>query len=139
MSLLVRDLMQWSPITVPADMPFLEVQHLFVAAHISGAPVVDGRGKVVGVVSSNDLLRAVDQACDDEVDEAALGSDEREHLEALTARDVATPVLVWASPDDPATKIAKTMREHGIHRVLVGSPTHLEGVLTTFDFLRALR
>jgi CBS domain-containing protein len=45
-----RDLMTTPVLTVAPDAPLLEVQHLFVVAHISGAPIVDKTGKVLGVV-----------------------------------------------------------------------------------------
>lgn len=128
------------PITVAPDTPFLQVQHLFLEAGISGAPVVDGQGTVIGVVSTSDLLRAVDQACDDDIDPApAEGHGDvalAERLAELTARDLATPEVVWVSPDASIADVARRMRGEGIHRVLVGLEGRLIGILTPFDLLR---
>lgn len=127
-------------VTVPATMPFLEVQHLFVVANISGAPMVDATGRVLGMVTSSDLLRALDQVCDDDAD---LGLDEddapvREHLGDLVARDVGTPEVVWVPLDTPISRVAQLMHSEGIHRVLVGENGRVAGILTAFDLLRAV-
>jgi CBS domain-containing protein len=135
-----RDLMTTPVLTVAHDAPLLEVQHLFVVAHISGAPIVDKTGKVLGIVSSSDLLRTSDQVHDDEIDpvprEKPDGAVER--LLAFTASDVAAGDVVWVSPETPAPQVARLMRDEGVHRVLVGDNERLEGILTSFDLLRAL-
>jgi len=130
-----RDVMRRDPITIAVDTPFLEVQHLLVVAQIVGAPVV-GDGAVLGMVSTIDLLRAVDQACDNEVD----GDPEElvEDLRTLRASDVLTPEVVWVSPDAPASQVARVMRERGSHIVMVGNDGRLEGIVTSFDLLALL-
>lgn len=133
------DLMTTDLVTVRPDMSLLHVQHLFVALQIGGAPVVDGRGHVVGVISSNDLMRAADQVCDADIDPTPRGNDGLpERLSALSVRDVATPDAVWVAPDAAVAYVAKLMRTEGIHRVLVGAPPRLDGILTAFDLLAAL-
>jgi CBS domain-containing protein len=144
-------LMQTDLITVAPDTPFLQIQRLFVVAQISGAPVVDDRGAVLGVISSVDLLRVVDQACDDDLDMMGpLPAEESnsprlrgsmeipEQLESITAIDFATPGAVWVSPEDSISQVAHLMRTEGIHRVLVGHDQRLAGILTTFDLLKAI-
>ncbi len=132
MTLLARDLMQKEPVTVPADMRFRQIQHLFVVARIGGAPVVDPSGNVVGVISTTDLLGAIEQASDEDVDP---GADE---LEALTAIDLATPEVIWVSPAASVTEVAQVMQARGVHRVLVGDDERLVGIVTAFDLLQAL-
>jgi CBS domain-containing protein len=135
--MLARDVMQRDPLTVLADTPLLAVQHLCVVANISGVPVVDETGGVLGVVSRADLLRAVDAAYDEDVDESpSPGGAER--LDLLTALDVASPDVVWVSPTAPIAEVARIMHASGIHRVLVGEDGHLAGILTTFDVLKAV-
>ncbi|MBZ0238727.1 MAG: CBS domain-containing protein [Deltaproteobacteria bacterium] len=147
MTLLARDLMQPEPITIPAAMPFPQIQHLFVVARIGGAPVVDERGTVVGVVSTADLLGALDQAFDDDIDPAPPGDPAPESpsaialpegLGALTARELATPDAIWVSPEASPAEVARVMRAEGVHRVLVGRDGQLAGILTAFDLLRVM-
>jgi CBS domain-containing protein len=132
--------MQPDPITVPATMPFLDVQHLFVVAHIGSAPIVDVRGCVLGMITNSDLLRTVDQFCDDEVDPGSSMTPGAlsEQLAELVAGDVGTQEVVWVPLDAPISVVAHLMRTEGIHRVLVGQNGQLAGILTTFDLLRAV-
>jgi len=125
-----RDLMEPNVLTIPADMRFRELQHLLVETGCHGAPVVDDRGTVLGVVSAMDLLRAADQAYDDDLDP---GEGEEPDIGAMTALDLATPDPVWVAPDASAEHIAQLMREHGIHRVLVGVDGKLAGIVSALD------
>ncbi|HEX7836323.1 MAG TPA: CBS domain-containing protein [Kofleriaceae bacterium] len=140
MLLRARDLMQVDPLTVAFSTPFLQIQHLFVVAQISGVPVVDDRGRVLGVISSSDLLRVFDQAFDDEIDspESSNAADLSEQLGSLTAIDIATPGAIWVSPDCSIWEVAQLIRTERIHRVLVGEGGHLVGILTAFDLLQAI-
>ena len=54
----VGDLMALDPIVVKATAPLAEAAELLDRHHISGLPVVDGGGSLVGVVSQTDLVRA---------------------------------------------------------------------------------
>jgi CBS domain-containing protein len=53
---LARDLMTRSPITVPADMRVGALCDLLQEKNINGAPVVDARGGLVGVVTQEDII-----------------------------------------------------------------------------------
>jgi len=129
--------MHANAVTVPAQEPVLEVLHLLVVAGIGGVPVVGTRGEVVGVLSASDVLRAVEQVCDEDRD-AGEHAGVRDSLQTLTAGDIATPDVVWVSPTTSAAQVSEIMRAEGIHRVLVGSSDSLVGILTSFDLLRAI-
>lgn len=138
-----RDLLVTAPITLRPDTPFLEIQHLFLKAQIGGAPVVDADGTVRGIVTSTDLLHAIDQLFDEDVDaEEPDGHAEQgglvAQLEGLTAIEIATPEAIWVALDTPVSEIAQLMRREGVHRVLVGTDGKLAGLLTTFDVLKAV-
>lgn len=125
-------------LTIPANMPFAEIQHLFVVAGIYGAPVVDPRGAVVGVISAIDLLRVAAQACDEDHDPGEVIAP---HLPpvTLTALEIASPDAIWVSPETPVDRVAQLMQRERIHRVLVGEGGRLAGILTTFDLLGAVQ
>jgi CBS domain-containing protein len=131
-----RDLIHSEPLTVAADTPLLEVQHLLVLAQVSGMPVVEVDGRVLGVVGTSDLLRVLDQA----FDEGNAQNVEQlfQTVRSLTARDLATLETLWVAPDTPAARVAALMRSERITRVLVGVNGQLEGVLTPFDLLVAI-
>ena len=139
MALLVRDLVKPDWLSIPSQLPFLEVVHLFIETQVGGAPVVDDDGQVVGMISATDLLQALDRVSDDEIDPDPTGvGDAPESLAALCAADVATPDVVWVAPELPVAELARKMRDEALHRVLVGAPGKLEGIVTSFDLLRAI-
>jgi acetoin utilization protein AcuB len=53
----VRDLMTRDPITVPADFTVEETAEVLLKNKISGVPVVDESGKVIGTITQSDLFR----------------------------------------------------------------------------------
>lgn len=88
------DLMQSDPLTLTPATPFLEIVRLFVQGRISGAPVVDEQGTVPGVISMTDLLRAVDQACDEDIEAEPARGDS-------SSRPANLPVLLSGSASSP--------------------------------------
>ncbi len=130
-------LMQRTVLTIPATMPAMEVMNLFVTAGISGAPVVDERGGVIGMIVAGDLLREVDQAHDDDRDDGEAASP-GDHLRALTARELASPGATWVAPDLTVHAVAAVMQRERIQHVLVGADGALAGILTAFDLLGAI-
>ncbi|MGC0336053.1 CBS domain-containing protein [Streptomyces sp. SLBN-8D4] len=52
----VRDVMHVPAVSVPGDMPFLDVAHTLAREHVNAVPVVDAEDHVIGVVSESDLL-----------------------------------------------------------------------------------
>jgi CBS domain-containing protein len=137
MPTVARDLMERNTLMIPAAMPLAEIQHLFVVAGIYGAPVIDTTGAVVGVISAIDLLRAADQALDEDFDPGE--SVEQDLHGAPTAQDIASPDPIWVSPNTPVDRVAQLMQRERIHRVLVGEAGNLEGILTAFDLLEKVR
>ncbi len=52
----VKEIMSSKVITIPKDLPVREVARMFIKKKIGGAPVVDEKGKVVGMITENDLI-----------------------------------------------------------------------------------
>jgi len=50
-------IMTRSVITVTPDATVLEAAHTMLRWHVSGLPVVDAAGKLVGIVSEGDFIR----------------------------------------------------------------------------------
>ncbi|HKI48161.1 MAG TPA: CBS and ACT domain-containing protein [Desulfobacteria bacterium] len=55
----VQDIMTENPVTIPFDFTVEEAAEVLLEKKISGAPVVDGDGKVIGVITKNDLFRVL--------------------------------------------------------------------------------
>ena len=58
--LLVADLMTIDPVTVPVDASIEEAARLLHANSVTGLPVIDAFGALVGVISQTDLVAALD-------------------------------------------------------------------------------
>jgi CBS domain-containing protein len=151
----VSDLMQRDVLVVSPETPLVDVHRLFVEEEINGAPVVEeDSGKVVGVISSLDLLRAVRDEYDhvasvvgayfrDELPSSDPSwndapADFGERLAQLTVADAMVKERVWVTSDMSIAAAAAVMRSQRIHRVLVIDDHELIGILTTFDVLQAI-
>jgi CBS domain-containing protein len=62
--LTVRDIMQAKVVTVTPDATIRDLARLLADEQISGVPVLDGAGQLVGVVSSTDLVRLTAEGAD---------------------------------------------------------------------------
>ena len=153
-----EDIMEKRVVTVAADSPLLAVYRLFVQEDISGAPVVDETGEVVGVISARDLLRIANETHDD----AAMDlhyyeasstfapeewmTDVEDFEDRLTQRYVSQVMTTGAISVDrntPINEIADLFLKHRIHRVLVLDPENdegpLVGLVSVFDMVGLLR
>ena len=147
-----RDVMQSHVITLGPDTPLADAQRLFVEEGISGCPVVDDRGTVVGVLTSTDLLRAVDEERDTAAQETHYYREDLEfsgpdwsdledfqdRLAELRVADAMTPGTLSVDLDTPIPEVARTIRQHRVHRVLVVDGDSLAGIISTFDLVGLL-
>jgi len=156
-SLLARDVMESRVVTVTADAPLSSIFRMFYEEEISGAPVVNGEGQVVGVVSMSDLIRAVQEDHEAFIgipsyyEDARMesGPDWLEDVEEFedrashqTVGDVMTTDVVSVRPDTPIPDVAKKILKHRIHRVLVVDEKregdNLAGIISLFDLVALL-
>jgi CBS domain-containing protein len=152
---LAGEVMQTDVISVSPHASLIEVHRLFLEEEISGAPVIDDEGTVLGVISSKDLLRAVQ----DEYESGAAGAapvyfreelpysgpdwrsapgDFHDRMAALTAADAMVHELIAVPPQTPVAEVARIMRAQRIHRVFVVKEQELLGIVTTFDLVGLL-
>lgn len=145
------DLMNPRVLTVQQGMTVPELAHFLVANDISGAPVEDGSGKLVGVVSLNDIAEAL---ADEEEDgerggdffasewDEGLSPEEIDELPAdateLTVADIMTPDVFTVAEETPVSEIAEAMIANHIHRLLVTREDRVVGIISTSDLLGLL-
>jgi len=143
--------METQVITVSPDDPLPYVQRLFFEEEIAGAPVVDERGRVLGIISSMDLLRAATEQHEVERGEpihleaglefslpAGMGEQLEARLPEISASEVMTPGAASVGPEAPVCEVARLMRSQRIHRVLVVEDDRLRGIISTFDMVALL-
>lgn len=121
-----------------------ELAELLSLQGISGAPVVDDDGKLLGIVSQTDLSRYLGQVHSDEVRPAQgwwqlVDPGVRNVLESHTVAEILTPQIHSVTPETPLGEIIDVMLDNHVHRLPVLSDGRLVGILSTLDVLRVLR
>ncbi|HJR17720.1 MAG TPA: CBS domain-containing protein [Gemmatimonadales bacterium] len=126
----VSELMRKSVKTVRLDAPVNDALVTLAESHISALPVLDGRKRMVGVVSSTDIL-----TCEAEAEDAVA----RETLfDDTMVREIMTPNPLTVSPDTEVREAAQQMLYGDIHRLFVVEGDEVIGVLSTTDLMRAI-
>jgi CBS domain-containing protein len=139
------DIMVKEVVTVGPEALVKEIAALMLERRISGLPVVDGGGQILGVVSEGDLIRRPEI----ETDRVKLGwlrllvSDEARARDFVkhhgrTAREVMTQPAITVAADAPLAEIVRLMERHRVKRLPVVERGKLAGVVTRTDLLRAL-
>jgi CBS domain-containing protein len=155
-----RSLMRTQVLKLSPNMPIPRALELFEDHKISGAPVVDSSGRVLGVLSSSDIARA------DHVKESATHSQARklvmrggddEHADDLTEEDLLSiedygpetsdgptvgdwmnPEVISVRPESTLKELCRVLLDNGIHRVLVMEEGELKGIVTSSDVVRCI-
>jgi CBS domain-containing protein len=153
--LTAADIMQRDVVTVTTSMPLSEVEQVLSENRITGVPVTDEAGHIVGVLSARDLMERHTQEPEGAQQERGLGyfsvttnELEEEDLEAFvpqtgsaseaTAGEVMTAQVFTVPANAGLRKVAGEMVKHGIHRVLVHEANRTVGIISTTDLLRVM-
>ncbi len=120
--LLVSDVMTHSVVTLAPEMSLGDAAATLSTLAVSGAPVCDAEGHVVGVFSKSDVLKL-----DGSTAEGA-------NVGALMTAKVAS---IGAS--EPLKTAIARMAATGVHRLVVlGEDGHLAGIITPMDVIKAI-
>lgn len=99
--------------------------------HLSGAPVLDERGAVVGVISTSDLLGPVEELIEGRLTAG--------RLERLPLRNFASRPAITIRPEQSLVEACQVMDRAGVHRLVVVNEWGLPvGVLSSWDAVVAL-
>jgi CBS domain-containing protein len=130
----VDEVMVRNVISVHPDTSLRTATELMLEHGISGLPVVDEAGRLVGMLSKTDLVRHRL----DEDSEASVSLPSGQHvLEGTTVEDVMTRQVLTAPAGASLAEAAKIMAIAGVHRVPVVTPEGaLTGLVTTSDLVR---
>ena len=119
-----KDIMSSPVVTVTPDASVAEAAALLLEKRISGVPVVDQTGQIVGILSEGDLLRRVEtdtQRHRPHWLEMLLGQsgDASSFIKSHASRvgDVMSHDVIASHPEASLREIAELMERHGIKRV----------------------
>jgi CBS domain-containing protein len=142
----VFELMNPDVVALRPEHSVTEAQQLLAERRVSGAPVVDESGRVVGVVSQNDLVRKAThpdtaekagQFFSSVEDYADLGETPVPPGSTRVA-DVMNKRVYSVNRDTGVAVAANIMRERRIHRLIVTDKGVLVGIVTSLDLLRVV-
>jgi predicted transcriptional regulator len=145
----VKDLMNPDVMTVADEMTTDELARYLIEREISGAPVVDSQGHLIGVVSMTDIGRKMAETSDIESSRSssfyrdiaadfALEDPGERYIEerAVTVRDVMTPVIHQVPVTASVAEAARIMVDQHIHRLVVTQGKAPVGIITSMDVLK---
>jgi CBS domain-containing protein len=118
MNVKVKDLMRAQVVTAQPHHTVQHVRQLIDRNRIHAVPVVDTQGRLVGIVSSTDLVADL--------------KDGTPVAQVMTEKVYTVPAY------DDVSVAARVMRNHAIHRVVVTEEQKVVGVLSAFDLLQLI-
>lgn len=139
----VREVMTTPVYTIAADASFRDIIEFLLEYNVSGAPIVDNNGQLLGVVSEKDLFRFIfpEQAefytnPSYWMNQSRLEKEASLSVQDKTAKDLITRKVITASPDDPVMKACALLLINEIRRLPVLDGDELVGIVTTNDLYR---
>ncbi|WP_066375122.1 MULTISPECIES: CBS domain-containing protein [unclassified Anabaena] len=145
----VADIMSSQPIVVRRETPLAEAIEILAEKRISGLPVVDDVGKLVGIISETDLMwqetgvtpPAYIMFLDSVIYLKNPAAYERDLHKALgqTVGEVMSKNPVTITPDKTVKQAAQLMHDRSVHRLpVLDSTGQVIGILTRGDIIRAM-
>jgi CBS domain-containing protein len=158
MQLVARDIMNPEVLCAQQSWSIRRLAGFLSEHQISGAPVVDDDGNILGVVSVSDIalyvsrnltdLGSAHQRSDYFVSgwESRLGPEDMEDRVGLSierplqesVKTIMTSAVYSVEEDCPIFEMAEIMMRHRIHRLLVTRGSLLVGIVSSLDLLRLL-
>jgi CBS domain-containing protein len=140
----VSDVMTHAPTTTDPGASLEEAANLMVRMRVSGLPVVDAKGTVVGILTEGDLLRRVELGTAGRhpgwfASLVAPGRAAHDYVRShgRTVSEVMTRDVVSTSSDAPLSEVVALMEAQQVKRLPVLKKGRLIGIVSRADLLRA--
>jgi CBS domain-containing protein len=143
-----RDIMTTEVITVSPETLVSDLAQTLAGKNISGVPVVDADGALVGIVTQSDLVERIQEL---EMPPAINILDFHVYLQipshlfhkvqkmlGATVADVMSPKPVTVTPDTPVPRIAALMEKQRVHTFPVLEQGKIVGIIGKMDLVRAV-
>lgn len=141
----VSDVMTRAPVTTSPDSSVEDAANLMLKMRVSGLPVVDANGAVVGIITEGDLLRRVELGTAGHRAgwlwsflAPGLAADEFVRTHGRRVGEVMTSEVVSTCADTSLSEIVALMEARQIKRLPVLHRGRLIGIVSRADLLRAL-
>ena len=137
-----KDIMTTDVVTVGPAAEAAEVARLMLQRRISAVPVVDGKRRVLGIISEGDLIRRAEGGAELRRSRwlVLLADRTAEFIKAYgtRAKDLMTRDVITVPEEATLVEIAQVLEAHRIKRVLVVRNGRLVGIVSRADVLRGL-
>ncbi|MFO7554170.1 MAG: CBS domain-containing protein [Desulfobacterales bacterium] len=144
----VKDFMTKEVITVSPETEIVHATKLLLENRINGVPVIDGTGKLVGILCQSDLISQQKKLpvpsfftfLDGLIPLTSMKQLEKEvqKIAATTVAQAMTPKPVSVSPDTGIEAVAALMVDNNFHTIPVVEEGKLVGIVGKEDILRTL-
>ena len=124
-SVFVKDHMSKNVVTLAPEVEILQAAHELIEKDISGAPVLDKHGRLVGVLSERDCMQVVMQG-------------DYHGTPAGLVKDFMSDNPQWVSPEQSILTLADLFISGRFHRYPVVDNGRLVGVISRRDVMKAL-
>ncbi len=141
----VKDLMTTNVVTVSPDTPLHELYAILQKERVTGVPVTDQNGKLVGVVSQRDLIVAEAQSVAasgpysdvEELFASRFIADDRAIRRRFNwVEEIMTRQVITTTPDAPIREVCRLMCEKGVKRLPVIIDGRFVGIISFTDIMR---
>jgi len=140
----IKEVMIKKIITINKNQTLIEAARVLVKNNISGAPVVDSRGKLVGMLSEKDLFRALYPDVKDILKDVRLwlGKEKIKHRvetkRGILVENLMIKKIISIDPDAEILEAGSIMLTGKIHRLPVVKNKKLVGIVSRPDIFRNL-
>ena len=145
------DLMSANPISLERDATVHEAIALMTDRNFDAAPVIDEKGRAIGVVTVTDIivhdreyvrfLKTGDMTarCDARIHNHLPEDFGLQIVDRTSVSDIMTPAVFTVEPETPVPEVVHRMRELKVHHLFVADREGtLVGVISACDILRSL-
>jgi len=141
----VRDVMTSPVISIEPESPVLEAVHIMLQRHISGLPVVDKEGHLVGIMTEGDLLRRVETGTQHRRPrwlEYLVGpgrlADEYTRSHGRKVNEIMTADPLTVTEDTRLDEVVRLMEKRRIKRLPVVRGDEVVGIVSRANLVHAL-
>ncbi len=132
-------------ITVGADTTIVKAVNMMLRHHISGLPVVDAAGRLIGIVSEGDFIRRAETGTQHKRGRwltFLAGADrvaaEFAHEHGRKVGEIMTPNPLTVAEGAPLDQVVQIMESNNVKRLPVMRGDRMVGIITRSDFLAAV-
>lgn len=142
--MLVKDVMTSTIVSVSPDNSVRQAAMTMLSHHISGIPVIDGDGHLLGIISEGDLIRRTELggAMFASAEDLAAPAEDRANAyvrrSSWRVAEAMTPAPVTIDEDASLLQAARLMQKHGVKRIPVIRHGELVGIVSRADLLQAI-